>query len=60
MSFNMPHLSLNSLYDPFGSPCRGQKPQGREGCSWRSDSARVLVSATESLRQSLFGWLRSA
>ena len=20
----------NSLYDPFGSPCRGQKPQGRE------------------------------
>ena len=23
--------SLNSLYDPFGSPCRGQKPQ-KEGC----------------------------
>ena len=22
---------LNSLYDPFGSPCRGQKPQ-KEGC----------------------------
>ena len=21
----------NSLYDPFGSPCRGQKPQGRRG-----------------------------
>ena len=21
---------FNSLYDPFGSPCRGQKPQGRE------------------------------
>ena len=21
---------FNSLYDPFGSPCRGQKPQ-REG-----------------------------
>ena len=20
---------FNSLYDPFGSPCRGQKPQGR-------------------------------
>ena len=24
--------SLNSLYDPFGSPCRGQKPQ-KEGCN---------------------------
>ena len=23
---------LNSLYDPFGSPCRGQKPQ-EEGCN---------------------------
>ena len=23
---------LNSLYDPFGSPCRGQKPQ-KEGCN---------------------------
>ena len=23
--------SFNSLYDPFGSPCRGQKPQGRRG-----------------------------
>jgi len=22
---------FNSLYDPFGSPCRGQKPQGRRG-----------------------------
>ena len=22
---------FNSLYDPFGSPCRGQKPQ-KEGC----------------------------
>ena len=22
---------FNSLYDPFGSPSRGQKPQGREG-----------------------------
>ena len=24
-------LLVNSLYDPFGSPCRGQKPQGRRG-----------------------------
>ena len=23
---------FNSLYDPFGSPCRGQKPQ-KEGCN---------------------------
>ena len=22
---------FNSLYDPFGSPCRGQKPQGKRG-----------------------------
>ena len=22
---------FNSLYDPFASPCRGQKPQGRRG-----------------------------
>ena len=21
---------FNSLYDPLGSPCRGQKPQGKE------------------------------
>ena len=20
---------FNSLYDPFGSPCRGEKPQGK-------------------------------
>ena len=24
-------LLVNSLYDPFGSPCRGQKSQGRRG-----------------------------
>ena len=28
--FNASALLFNSLYDPFGSPCRGQKPQGRE------------------------------
>ena len=27
-----PQAPLNSLYDPFGSPCRGQKPQ-EEGCN---------------------------
>ena len=45
-----PKPLFNSLYDPFVSPCRGQKPQGDRGCSWlRSVSARVFVSATESL-----------
>ena len=24
---------FNSLYDPFGSPCRGQKPSGTRGCN---------------------------
>ena len=39
---------FNSLYDPFGSPSRGQKPQEREdvaGCAIAS--ARVLVSSAE-------------
>ena len=25
--------TFNSLYDPFGSPCRGQKPSGTRGCN---------------------------
>ena len=28
----LPKPLFNSLYDPFGSPCRGQKPQ-KEGCN---------------------------
>ena len=24
---------FNSLYDPFGSPCRGQEPSGTRGCN---------------------------
>ena len=36
---------FNSLYDPFGSPCRGQKPQEREDVAgYAIASARVLVS----------------
>ena len=39
---------FNSLYDPFGSPSRGQKPQGREDVAgYAIASARVLVSSAE-------------
>ena len=34
---------FNSLYDPFGSPCRGQKPSGTRGCN------RPLVLRTATL-----------
>ena len=37
---------FNSLYDPFGSPCRGQKPSGTRGCN------RPPVLGTASL----YGW----
>ena len=33
---------FNSLYDPFGSPYRGQKPSGTRGCNRPS----VLRTAT--------------
>ena len=39
---------FNSLYDPFGSPCRGQKPQEREDVAgYAIASARVLVSSAK-------------
>ena len=37
---------FNSLYDPFGSPSRGQKPSGTRGCN----RPPVLGTAT------LYGW----
>ena len=39
-SFRKP--TFNSLYDPFGSPYRGQKPQGRRG----KPPSSVLGTAT--------------
>ena len=39
---------FNSLYDPFDSPCRGQKPQEREDIAgYAIASARVLVSSAK-------------
>jgi len=39
---------FNSLYDPFGSPSRGQKPQEREDVAgYAIASARVLASSAE-------------
>ena len=40
--------SSSSLYAPFGSPCRGQKPQGRRGnrSSCRSEPLRFKVGGS--------------
>ena len=51
---------LNSLYDPFGSPCRGQKPQ-KEGCNRPtrcSEPLRYKVGGPKRSTPDCAGWDR--
>ena len=53
---------LNSLYDPFGSPCRGQKPQ-EEGCNRPtrcSEPLRYKVGGASKPSPGFAGWDRQA
>ena len=51
---------FNSLYDPFGSPCRGQKPQ-EEGCNRPtrcSEPLRYKVGGASKPSPCYAGWDR--